>query len=124
MYSSFSKSTRLIALALVTGFALAGCATRNAATETPELSQRIQTASSKADHEAIALAYLNKAAAARVEANEHRRMAALYRAQPASGRGGNMNFHCENLVKKYEGIAQDYETLAAEHRQLRDQSAR
>ena len=113
-----------LTVTLLLAAALAGCATDQVRTPSPELQQRIASASTPADHEAIAVVYERDAATARSTAEEHRRMARLYRNQPVGGRGGNMTYHCETLVKMYDGIAGEYEKLAAEHRQMRDRVAR
>lgn len=115
--------TRLVgprgaALVLLVGVALAGCASGPAA-PSPELLQKIATARTPTDHEALVAYYLNEAASARAIAERHRKMANSYQGNLAGGRGlADMPRHCNRLVESYEGIAAEYDGMAATHRQM------
>lgn len=112
-------------LAIVPALAIAimssGCSTPAASEQSgmPGIEQRIASAHTRADHEAIAAYYDQQAATARASADKHRRLAAAYTAQPPGGRGGGgMASHCRQLATTYEGAAATYEQMAGEHRQM------
>lgn len=117
MTSKLTSSRRIISLLLV-GAALAGCATGPSGSS-PELLQKIESASTRSDHEALATYYDQQAAAARALAAEHRKMARSYQGMLGGGRGGaSMPSHCNAIVRNQEGIAVEYEAMAAGHRKL------
>ena len=86
-----------------------------------ELMHMIQTAKTRADHEAIASVYEQQARADRTAANEHRRMEKLYKAfseaDPAWSSSGQTPEHCQNLSSIYQQAAQEHDALAELHRQ-------
>lgn len=73
----------------------------------------IEMASTPAEHRSVAQHYTMKAAEAREDAVRHEGMARIYgaqqRAQPQARQ------HCENLAKKYQEIATEYDALAKFH---------
>jgi hypothetical protein len=83
-----------------------------------EIQQRIEAARTRADHEGLATYYDKEASSARAIAADHRRMAKSYGAAPATGRGTSMSAHCNAIVRQYEGIAVEFDGLAAGHRQM------
>jgi hypothetical protein len=104
--------------ALLVSIALAGCAVGPTSVPGAVTEQRIEAARTPADHEALAADFAQDAAGARAKAAEHRRMAASYRNyQPGRG-GGNMQAHCNALVRNYEAIAAEFDGMAAAHRQM------
>ena len=116
------KSSRRIASMLLLSLVLAGCASGPNA-PSPELLQRIESARTRGDHEALATHYNQEAAKARAIADNHRKMAKSYQGNLAGGRGGaGMPAHCNAIVRSHEGIAAEYEGMAAAHRQFAAQA--
>lgn len=109
-----------LALTLMLGAALAGCASEPTLT-TAEMAQRIEAARTPADHEAIAAYYAKEAAAARSSSDSHRKMARAYQAQIGQRGGASMVAHCNAIVRSQEAIAADYEAMATTHRDLAQQ---
>jgi hypothetical protein len=119
--SSFTSLQRIVSLVLL-GIALAGCAADPKA-PSPELQQRIEAARTRGDHEALATHFEREAAAARALAANHRKMGTSYQGMIAGGRGAaSMPVHCNAIVVKHEGIAADYDAMAAAHRQMAGQA--
>ena len=127
MSTNLKPSRRIATLLLwggiaLSGLALSGCAGVSTA-PSPELLQQIETAHTRADHEALATYYDRQAVAARAIGAEHRKMAKSYQGRFASGRGGaSMPAHCNAIVSSYEGIAAEYDGMAAIHRQMAEQA--
>ena len=98
---------------------LVGCATGpNSAP--PEIVQRIQAASTPADHESLAQYYMAEAASAKASAELHRKMAKSYQATFQKGTM-NMYGHCNSVVQMQESIAAEYTGMAAEHQKMSQQ---
>ena len=115
--------SRRIASAVLLGVILAGCT--SAPTAPPaDLLQRIDSAKTKDDHEALAAYYDREASAARASAATHRKMATTYQGMIGGGRNGNssMPAHCNAIVREQEAIATEYEGMAAAHRQMGQQA--
>jgi hypothetical protein len=74
----------------------------------------IEMAQTRAEHEAIAHHYASQAETANADARRHQEMAKTY---ANAGRAGypQMRGHCEQLAKKYDEIAAEYEQLAKLH---------
>jgi len=95
------------------------------ALDATDLPAAIENAKTAADHEAIAAHFDAEAKAARATAEEHRKMAAAYGKHPKPGGGKGLRSqvyrtirpHCEKLVASYETDAQEYEAMAASHRE-------
>jgi hypothetical protein len=118
MNSSF-KHAGLAALMLAVALAVAGCA--SAPTQPPELAQRIESAQTRAEHEALAEHFAREAAKSKNLAEQHRKMARAY--QGRSDRGaGSMVAHCNSLVRSFDAAAADLEQMAAAHRQMAAQA--
>jgi len=112
------KSSRCIASALLLSLALAGCAS-SPSIPSPELLQRIESARTRGDHEALATHYMQQASAARDVAAEHRKMVKSYQANRWDPRvAGLMPDHCNAIVRSQEGIAAEYEGMAEGHYEL------
>lgn len=115
------KSPRRIASLLLVSVAIAGCA-GGPKSPSPALQQQIESANTRTDHVALASFYDREAADARTNAAYHRRLAKSYEAMSPPERGGaSMRAHCNALVNMFEGIAVEYDGLAADHRRLGDQ---
>lgn len=112
------KSLSLTASVLLIGVVLAGCAS-GLSGPSSEMVQRIESARTRGDHEALAATYVQDAATARAKAVEHRKMAKSYQGMTTSGKGGAaMPAHCNSLVNLYESAATEYDGLAEGHRQM------
>jgi len=74
----------------------------------------IEMASSTAEHNAVSRHYSAQAEAARQDVRRHEEMARIY---GGGGRTGQpqMRRHCEQLAKKFEEIAVEYDQLAQLH---------
>jgi hypothetical protein len=81
----------------------------------PETSA-VEMADTKAEHEALAAQYQQKAADARAEAKRHDAMSRAYAGGVRSG-GGSQPFatHCKGIAEKQEAIAAEYDMLAKMH---------
>jgi hypothetical protein len=90
------------ALALSPGLSLA-------ADESSSLDTAIQTATTPAQHGALALTYQAKAEEARAMAKRHEAMGNMYGVKNSGAAG-----HCRNIATKYTGIAADFDALAKE----------
>ena len=86
-----------------------------------ELLQKIQSARTRADHEEISLIYEKRATADRAAAEEHRRMASLYKRSDPSrvdrSAFKTMAIHCYNLVQMYTRAAKEHSALSELHRE-------
>ena len=116
------KSSRRIASVLLLCVVLAGCAS-GPQTPSPDLLQRMESARTRGDHEALAAYHDREASAARAVAEDHRKMAKSYQAMVVGGRGGaSMIAHCNSIVRLYEGIAAEFEGMAEGHQYLAKQA--
>lgn len=114
------KSIPSLASILLASAVLAGCGAMSSS-PTPDVQQRIEAARTRADHASLGDYYGKQAAIARSAAAEHRKMAAAYGSGPISAKGGmSMAAHCNSIVRQFEGIASDYDTMATDHRKLSD----
>ena len=106
---------------LAVGPVLSGCAS-DPAWPSRGFLQQIEGARSRAAHENLMTHYANKAAAARANADLHRKMAGADPNLPG-GRGmPSMPAHCRGLIASFEGIAVEYEGAMIAHRQLAEQA--
>ena len=99
---------------MLLGAVLAGCALAPSAPLT-DLPQRIETAHSRSDHEALITYYRAQAVAARAQVIEHRRLAKTYPEAPAERYGPGMTAHRISIASMYESIASEYEGMAQYH---------
>jgi hypothetical protein len=99
--------------------AFSGC-TLGPKTAAPEVSERIEAALQRSDHEGLIAYYQAEAAAARDKVSWHRRLAASY-AGPSSAGGGadpRMAAHCNSLADMYGQVAAEYDGMAQFHQLL------
>ena len=115
------QTARRLALVLLVSTVLAAC---TSAPNVPpaELLQRAESARTQADYEALAAEYDRQAAAARSIATEHRKMAKSYQAMIAGRGGASMPAHCNAIADKNEGLAKDYDAMAAAFLQMAKQA--
>lgn len=74
----------------------------------------VEKAQTPEEHAALASHYRDKAEQARAAAARHERMAQSYMRGNLAHRE-RMKRHCDSIVQKYEGMAQDYDALADTH---------
>ena len=113
-------ATRSVLAFAVAAITLSGCATQGP-TAPAGADQRIENASSRVDHEALASRYEAQAAADAAAARRHQGYAATYRrnTSPASGPQEHLALaqHCENLARTYKQAADENAALAKLHRE-------
>jgi hypothetical protein len=93
------------------------------AVDDSDILEKVQSAKSAADHEAIAKYFDAKAAEATKEAAAHRRMGEGYKGLSGSATGKGyatsaMPQHCEAIAKSFEAEAEQYKSMAQTHRDL------
>lgn len=116
------KTARRMGAVLLVSAVLAACTSAPNAPP-PDLLQRAESARTQGDYEALAAYYDQQAAAARGIATEHRKMARSYQGMIAGGRGAaSMPAHCNAIADKNEGLAKDYDAMAASFRQMAKQA--
>lgn len=116
------QSTRHFASLFLLSVTLAGSVSAQTAPSS-ELLQRVEAARTPADYDALAAYYDQQATAARGIAEQHRKMAKSYQSMIAGGRGAaSMPAHCNAIAAKNDGLAKDYEAMAAANRQLAKQA--
>jgi len=90
--------------------------------ENMDIVEKLKSAKTAADHEAIASYYETKAAEAKQSADVHRKMADTYAAGGTSiGKGSGpvpLPQHCQQLAKMFDEEASHYTSMAATHREL------
>lgn len=79
---------------------------------------QIEAAKTSEQHEAIARAYDEEAAAAEQRADSHAQMAKTYRLAYTKTSRESMATHCGQLEKDFRNAAGEYRKLAAEHRKM------
>lgn len=103
---------------------LALCGLLGACASTPhrmDMTQAIQSATTRGDHENLAKHYDAAAQDLQAKAAEHQRMLARYEANKSlyGRRNAEMLItHCQVLVRSYEQAAAENTRLAAVHRQM------
>ncbi len=114
------------AAVLLIGLALTGCAS-DPSSPSAQLQQKIETARTPTDHEALAKYYGVEAASSRERASDHRKLAKTYQAVSGraphgtpTGLGGTASasaYHSA-LASQDENNATVYDGLATEHRNM------
>ena len=114
-----------LAIVVLTVAAAASSITTVAAEPERGMEEMIQTAKSKADHEAIAARYEAEAKELLVQAESYVRMAKLYTGmEVGGGKGPELARHCEELRADLRAAAGQNEDLARLHRELAAQATR
>jgi hypothetical protein len=111
------KTKLLIALLLALGLATA-CSEMNP--HPMDMSQAVENATSKADHEALARHYEEAAREMQLKADEHKKLLSHYEAKGYfyGKRALDLQSHCRGLINTYEKAAQENLEMARLHRQL------
>src|SRR5256712_10958253 len=107
----------LAVLALVVALHLPTQRAGVAEAEQFDLEKAVTGAKTPADHEAIASHYDREGATAKVKAEEHRKLAELYRNLAGKVQVA-MESHCRELAQHYESAVAANAALAAAHRQM------
>ena len=111
------KTNFLITLLLALGL-LTACAEMNP--HPMDMSQAVQSATTKADHEALAKHYEEAAAEMQLKVDEHKKLLSQYEAKSyLYGRQAqSFRDHCEVLINAYEKAAEANRAMAEMHRQM------
>ncbi|MDD4906432.1 MAG: hypothetical protein PHD39_09780 [Methylobacter tundripaludum] len=111
------KTKLLITLALTLGL-LSACAEMNP--HSMDMSQAVQNATSKADHEALAQHYEEAAKEMQIKVDEHKKLLSQYQSKSyLYGRQAeDFKAHCERLIDVYEKAAEENLKMANMHRQM------
>ena len=81
--------------------------------------QKIETAKTRADHEALAAFYVQEANTAQAKAEEHKQMAEHYKKGIGYGNAKTTLIqHCDYIAHKYQETAKENQALAKLHREL------
>jgi hypothetical protein len=85
-----------------------------------DMTQAVQTAKTRSDHEALARHYDEAAKDMEAKAAEHKQMVAQYEANKTiyGKQAQTLISHCQGLVRIYEQAAADNRSMAESHRQL------
>lgn len=111
------KTKLLIAMLFTLGL-LMGCSEMNP--HPMDMSQAVQSATSKADHEALAKHYEAAAKELQLKADEHKKLLSQYRATSYlyGKQAQAIENHCEVLINAYEKAADANLNMAKLHRQM------
>jgi endonuclease III len=111
------KTNTLITLALTLGL-LSACAEMNP--HPMDMSQAVQSASSKADHEALAKHYEETAKEMQLKVDEHKKLLSLYQSKSYlyGKQAEDFKAHCQRLINDYEKAAEENMEMAKMHRQM------
>ncbi len=113
--------TKWIIALLATTLILGGCIAQEPK-KTSGIEQRIESANSSSDHQAIAAEYEKQAATDKATSRMHRDLANKYKYLTGhkSFAPGSLSQHCSNLAKLYEQAAAENLELAKLHREAAD----
>ncbi|OAI02018.1 MULTISPECIES: hypothetical protein [Methylomonas] len=111
------KTNTLITMFLALGL-LTACAEMNP--HPMDMSQAVQSASSKADHEALAKHYEEAAKDLQLKVDEHKKLLSQYQAKSYlyGKQADTLVSHCRVLINAYEKAAEANLSMAAMHRQM------
>lgn len=112
--------TKALLIASLSLGLLAGCAQPNP--HPMDMTVAIQSAKTRADHEALAQHYEQAAKDAEAKVEEHKQALAHFKRDPhdfpKSAMGGNYENHCNRLISIYESAVEANREMAAMHRQM------
>jgi hypothetical protein len=111
------KTKLLITLFLILGL-MAACAERNP--HPMDMSQAVQNAESKADHEALAIHYEETAKEMQLKVDEHKKLLSQYESKSYlyGKQAQELKAHCQRLIDIYEKAVEENLSMANLHRQL------
>lgn len=110
--------TNLLITFILTFSLLNGCAKTDP--HPMDMSQAVQSASSKADHEALAEHYEETAAEMQLKVNEHKKLLAQYEAKSYlyGKQAEDLKAHCKRLISIYESAVEENLSMAKMHKQM------
>ena len=108
----------LTSLALVAIFALSGSCTINP--HPMDMTQAVQSAKTRGDHESLAKHYEDAAKQMQLKADEHKKLLAQYQAKKGlyGKQAQSLISHCQGLIRIYEQAATENMEMAKSHREL------
>jgi hypothetical protein len=108
----------LTSLALVAMLGLLGSCTINP--HSMDMTQAVQSAKSRSDHESLAKHYEEADKDMQAKAAEHKQMVAKYEANKSlyGKQASSLISHCQGLARVYEQAAAENRSMAESHRQL------
>ncbi|MDP3332248.1 MAG: hypothetical protein Q8S55_09730 [Methylococcaceae bacterium] len=111
------KTKLLITLLLTLGL-LTACAEMNP--HPMDMSQAVQSATSKADHEVLAQHYEEAAKEMQLKVEEHKKILSQYEREPwlLGRQAQSFKNHCQWLINAYEKAAEENLSMAKLHRQM------
>lgn len=111
------KTKLLTTLALVAGL-LVACSEMNP--HPMDMSQAVQSATTKADHEALAKHYEEAAKDLQLKVEEHKKLLSQYQSKSYvyGKQAESLISHCRALINAYEKAAEANLSIAAMHRQM------
>jgi len=85
-----------------------------------DMTQAVQSAKTRADHEALAQHYDDAAKEMQAKAAEHKKMVAQYEANKSlyGKQAQSLISHCQGLARIYDQAAADNMSMAESHRQM------
>ena len=110
------KTITSLALAAILG--LLGSCTINP--HSMDMTQAVQSAKSRGDHESLAKHYEDAAKEMQAKAAEHKKMLAQYEANKAlyGKHASSLISHCQGLVRIYEQAAAENTAMAKSHQEM------
>ncbi|HEX2933425.1 MAG TPA: hypothetical protein VHV54_27095 [Candidatus Binatia bacterium] len=110
------KTITSLALAAILG--LLGSCTINP--HSMDMTQAVQSAKSRGDHESLAKHYEDAAKEMQAKAAEHKKMLAQYEANKAlyGKQASSLISHCQGLVRIYEQAAAENTAMAKSHQEM------
>ena len=111
------KTNTLITLLLAFGL-LTACSEMNP--HPMDMSQAVQNAETKADHEALAEHYEEAAKEMQLKADEHKKLLSQYESKSYlyGKQAEDLKAHCQRLINVYEKAAEENLSMAKMHRQM------
>lgn len=111
------KTNLMITMLLALGL-LSACAEMDP--HPMDMTQAVQSAETKADHEALAKHYDEAAEEMQLKADEHKKLLSHYESKSYKyGRQAqDFKAHCERLISDYEKAAEENREMARMHRQM------
>ena len=108
----------IISLALVAILGLLGSCTINP--HSMDMTQAVQSAKSRSDHESLAKHYEDAAKDMQAKVDEHKKLLAQYEARKSlyGKQAQSLISHCQGLVRIYEQAAADNMSMAESQRQM------
>lgn len=85
-----------------------------------DMTQAVQSAKTRADHDALAKHYDDAAQEMQLKADEHKKLLAQYQANKALYGKNAQDFisHCQGLIRVYEQAAAENRAMAKSHREM------